>query len=110
MLVLIVVGACGGSKPPTYQLTRSQAAIRGAEEVGATQVPQAALHLKMARDNLGIAQNMMTNEDQHGEALLLLRRAEADAEVAIALSKEAQAQAEAEEAREKIRRLKKEMD
>jgi len=106
----MVLAACGSSKPPTYQLTRSESAIRGAEEVGAAKVPKAALHLKMARDNLGAAQQIMGDEDKYGEATLLLRRAEADAEAAIALSKEAQAQAAAEEAQDKIRRLKKEAE
>ena len=108
--LLLAVGACGAPKPPTHQLTRSQAAIRAAEEVDAEKTPKAALHLKMARDNQAAAQQMISAQDQYGEAELALRRAEADAEVAIALAKEAKAQAEADEARNKVSRLKKEME
>jgi hypothetical protein len=109
VLVAWLLGGCGGAKPPTAQVGRSEAAIRGAVEVGAPKVPEAALHLKMARDNLAAAQKLMANED-YDEAALLLQRAEADADVAIALSKEAQAQEQADAAHDKIKRLKQELE
>ena len=110
LLLVAAAAACGAPKPPTHQLTRSQAAIRAAEEVDAQNTPKAALHLKMAKDNQSTAQQMISSQDQYEEAELALRRAEADAEVAIALAKEAKARAEADEAQAKVTRRKKEME
>lgn len=109
-LLLATALGCGGSKPPTYQLSQAQASIRAAEEVGAEGTPQAALHLKMAKDSERSAQSMISGEDQYEEANLALKRAQADAELAIALTKEAKARAEADEAKAKIAKLKTEME
>ena len=56
------VVACGSTKPPTYRLTQSKAAIRAAEEVGAPDAPQAALYLKMARDQVRQAENLIIDQ------------------------------------------------
>jgi len=109
LLPLLFAVACGSSKPPTHQLTRSEAAIRAAEEVDASSFPKAALHLKMAKDNLAQGQQIISTQDNYEEAEFALKRAEADAEVSIALAKEAKARAEADEAQAKVTRLKKEM-
>ncbi len=96
---------CGGSPPvPADQVTETQAAIRGAQEVGAQGVPKAALHLKMAQDQLQTAQGLIA-EEENDEARLALDRARVDAELAIALSKEAALRAQAAEALEKVRKL-----
>ena len=76
---------------------RSRAAIRAAQEVGADEVPRAALHLRYARDQFAQAQEL--GEDGEGErAALVLRRAEADAELAIALARAHGAEEEADAA------------
>jgi hypothetical protein len=107
--ILLFAGGCGAAKPPTYALGQSQAAIRGAEEVGAADVPAAALHLKLARDNLTAAEKLISEQEGYEEAKLLLKRAQADAELAIVLSKEQHARAEAVEAAQKVERLRKEV-
>jgi len=108
MWVVVAMAAvwigCGSSKPPTYQLTQSKAAVRGAQEVGAKDTPQAALHLKMARDNLRTAEELIIARE-YGRAKGLLVRAEADANLAIALSNEAQAKNAADEAKRKLEKL-----
>ena len=100
--------ACGGAVAPTQRVTSSQSAIRGAEEVGAPNNPQAQLHLKLAKEQLAQAQKLM-EDDENEEAEIVLMRAEADAELAIALAKESAMQAEAAKSREAVERLKKEM-
>lgn len=95
---------CAGAPPPTHQLSESKAAVRAAEEVGATKAPQAALHLKMARDQIAQAEALIRDEE-HEDARYLLKRAEADAELAIALAKAQAERDAAEETKHKIQRL-----
>lgn len=97
---------CGGGKPPTYQLTQSKAAVRGAQEVRASETPQAALHLKMARDNLRVAEELIL-ERNYSAARHLLIRAEADANLAIALANEAESKSAADDSKRKLEKLRK---
>jgi hypothetical protein len=77
---------CTAVQIPADRLERSEASIRGAEEVGASGVPAARLHLQLAKDQTVTAKQMAA----HGEerALLVLARAESDAELAIGLARE----------------------
>jgi hypothetical protein len=85
--LFIAVTGCGGYPAPTERLATAEAAIRGAQELGATGLPRAALHLKLAQEHSAKAQQLM--EDGYNEtAELSLRQAQADAELAIALIKE----------------------
>jgi hypothetical protein len=103
-----LVTACGGSVPvPEAERTKALADIRAAEEVGAGQVPKAALHLKMARDQVASAERLIADAENE-EATLVLARAQSDADVAIALAHEATLRAQAQAMREKIEKLKKE--
>ena len=43
---------CGGAPPPTDRMASSEAAIRGAKEVGAESVPKASLQLKLAEEGV----------------------------------------------------------
>jgi hypothetical protein len=82
--------ACATSQPqPTEQLAASMAAVRGAETAGAAQIPQAALHLKLARDQITQAEKMIEDDDERADAMAI--RAYGDAELALALTREAQA-------------------
>lgn len=103
------LGACGGGNQPTHQLTESNSAVRAAEEVGAENTPKAALHLKMAKDHLRNAENLIA-EEEYEDAALVLKRAEADADLALALARESQARAQAEQAMRKVQELKREME
>lgn len=102
-LAPVVVG-CGGMPPPNDQLAASQSAIRAAEEVGGKSDPQAALHLKLAREQLEQAKALIQNDDNEA-AERLLKRAEADAELALAIAKQRNTQAEAEEAMRQVEQL-----
>jgi hypothetical protein len=96
---------CGGAPAPTEKLTASEAAVRGASEVGAANVPAAALHLKLAEEQIGKAKAAMA-EDRNEDAELLLMRAQADAELALALAREATARNEAQTALDQVAKLK----
>jgi len=99
--------ACGKAAVPQEKLTAAQAAVRAAEVGGAADNPQAALHLKYARDQIAEAQRLIEegeNEDAAGQ----LQRAEVDAELALALAQVEEAKAEAQAARDEIEELKRE--
>lgn len=85
------------SAVPNDRLAASQASLRGAQEAGAESDPQARLHLKMAADELALAQKAIA-EQRNGEAALLLERSRADAELAVGLARKAQAEADAQQA------------
>jgi hypothetical protein len=106
LLFAVAIGACGSAAiPASGTLTDTQAAIRGAEEVGARNVPKAALHLKMAQDQLKTAEALLADGEEK-EAAVVLARAESDAELAITLAKEANIRVQANEALKKTEQLK----
>ena len=101
----IALGACASSPVPADKLAQSQAAVRSAQEVGADRIPPAAVHLKVANDQLELARKQIQDGDTKRAEYTLLR-AEADAEAAIALSREATARAEAQKALQEVQQLK----
>lgn len=96
---------CGGAAIPTQQSAQAKASVRGAEEVGARNEPQAALHLQMARDEIAKAHQYM-KKDKNGRARMALERAEIDAELAIALTRAASVQRRAQSAQQEVQELK----
>ena len=82
--------------------------MKGAEVGGAADNPQAALHLKLAKDQIEIAQKQIADGDNESAARTL-DRAQADAELALSLSKEGKAQGEATDASEQVGKLRKEI-
>jgi hypothetical protein len=99
--------ACGSSAVPAGKLTNTQASIRAAEAVGATETPNSALYLKMAQDGLAEAKRLMQDGDNE-EAALALDKAQADAELSLSYAHEAKAREEAEAAQAKVGELKRE--
>jgi hypothetical protein len=99
-----LVVACGGSSLPPPQVADTQSSISAAAAVGAEQHPQAALHLKMARDQLRQAQALMSDGDSD-EARLVLERAEADAQLALMITREAVASNNARKAQQDVQNL-----
>ncbi len=101
----LVLGlACGGASLPAPKVTEAESAVSAADAVGAENNPQAALHLKMARDQLAEARKMV-EDGKEDEARLVLEGAEADANLALMLTREADAQARAREAQKQVRDL-----
>jgi len=101
----LALGACASSPVPADTLARSQAAVRSAKEVGAERVPPAALHLKVANEQLDLARKLIADGDNKRAEYVLLR-AEADADVALNLTREAQARADAQKTIDEIQKLK----
>jgi hypothetical protein len=94
VMATAIVAGCA-STPLRAEKTTS--GIRAAEEVGAAEVPRAALHLQLAKEEYGDAKKLAASGDKEQASSLLLR-AEADAELAIALSREDTEKSEAQAA------------
>lgn len=105
MAFVFLVG-CGGATVPAGDVASAQAAVRAANEVGAQDVPQAALHLKYAREQLDEARRLI-EEDRSERAKMLLKRAEADAELALTLAREAQERKKAQKVMADVEKLQK---
>ena len=91
-LVFCAVGVvgCASAPEPTERLASAKAGVRSAQELGASEVPNAALHVKLAEEQIERANKFMKDgENERAEALL--QRATADANLAIALTHEARA-------------------
>jgi hypothetical protein len=102
--VAFAVG-CGGAPPPNDKLASSEAAIRGAEEVGAKGVPQAQLHLTLAQEQVTKAKSLIQDGDNE-RAEYMLERAQSDAELALALARESSVKAQAQQAIDQVKALK----
>src|SRR5262252_8651861 len=100
----IFAAGCGSYPPPTERVSSAEAAIRGAQEVGASSVPAAALSVKLAQEEVQKAKQLMQDGDNK-RAELILMRAQADAELALAQSRESQAKNEAQQALEQVKAL-----
>jgi hypothetical protein len=99
--------ACSSNpKPPTEQLAATTASERAATEVGATEVPQAALHLQLAKEQTEHAQ-LLIKKGENTRAQSMLERAQADAELALAMARAEQERAAAQGALDKVHELQK---
>ena len=78
--------------------------IRAAQELGAPEVPTAALHLQLAKEQLATAEALSAKGDEE-QADSMLERAQADAELAVALSHEDNEKNEANAAIARVREL-----
>jgi hypothetical protein len=99
-----LTAACGGAPKPEAQMASSEGAIRGANEAGARNVPQATLYMRLAEEQRQHALALM-KDGENERARYLLARSEADAELAIALSRQARAEQEAGKANERVQNL-----
>jgi len=87
MGVLALSAACAGTAAPTERLATTTASVRAAQEVGANNVPNAELHLRLAQEQIDKARKLM-DDGENERADLMLKRAGADAELAVALARE----------------------
>lgn len=106
MAVAAISITAGCSNTP-LRTEGSTSGISAAEAVGAAQVPQASLHLQLAKEELELAKGLSAKGEKD-EAESMLMRSEADAELAVALSREDAEKSEALSAVERVRRLRKE--
>ena len=105
-LAVLFGAACASTaSTPNEKAEASSAAIRAAEEVGATHNPKAALHLQLAKEQFEHAQKLTDKKDkQRADGLLM--RAQADAELSLALARGEAEKAEARGALDKMKTLK----
>lgn len=96
--------ACGGFPPPNDRMMASVAAARSARELGAPGSPQAALHLKLAEEEIASAKALLADGNNKRASFVLLR-ARADAELAVALAKESAAKGETQQVQEQIKAI-----
>lgn len=89
--------ACAGAPKPTDRLVATEATLRAAEEVGASNIAQAQLHQTLAQEQLAKARALM-EEDENAQARSALERAKADAELALALARMQEAEKAAQTA------------
>jgi hypothetical protein len=85
--IVLLLASCASHPPPSSHLASAIAAARGAQEAGAQQVPKAALHLKLAEEQIAQARQMMEEGDNQRADYMTLR-AYNDAELALALARE----------------------
>ena len=97
-----IAAGCASSTP--LRTEASTSGIRAAQEVGAAKVPQAALHLQLAKEELDLAKGLSAKGEKE-QATSMLMRAEADAELAVTLSRGDTDKLEAEKAMARVREL-----
>jgi len=102
ILFAAMLAGCGSS--PVVNKEASTSAIRAAEEVGASGVPDASLYLQLAKEELENAKGLAAKGDKE-EADSMLLRAQADGELAVALSRSDVDKKEATQAIERVRQL-----
>ena len=100
MAIAIVVGCANAP----LRTEASTSGIRAAEEAGAAKLPQASLHLQLAKEELELAKALAKKGEKESAQSMLLR-AEADAELAVVLSHEDAEKSEATAAVERVRQL-----
>jgi pyridoxal biosynthesis lyase PdxS len=86
VIALCVVG-CASYPAPNAQVASALASVRGAGEAGAKDVPEAALHVKLAEEQIEQAQALMKDDDNKRAADVAARAFE-DAELALAIARE----------------------
>lgn len=96
-LTMLVAAGCASVPKPTDEIANAQAALRGAQELGARDIPAAALALKLSEDQIASAQALAEDGDNE-EARYMAVRATNDAELALALTRLHQAKAKAAQA------------
>jgi len=103
LCALALCGAgCASYPAPVTHLASSVAATRGAQEAGASQVPEAALQLKLAEEQNSTAKKMMKKgQNEHADFMTL--RAYNDASLSLALTREESARRRAQQSAELAR-------
>lgn len=82
-------------------MATAMASVRGAEELGAAEVPRAALQLQVAREEIAEAKELMA-DGENELADSKAKRASEDADLAIALVREDQARNNAKAAKARV--------
>jgi hypothetical protein len=84
---VLVAGAVAAGCASTSRIEASASEIRAAGELGIAEVPQAAVHMGLAREQMKLAEKLAANEEWD-QAESMLKRAQADADLALLLFQE----------------------
>jgi hypothetical protein len=97
--------ACGGSfPPPNDEWAAAQADVGRAEAGGAPNVPDAKLHLELAKEDLTKSKGLIDHDNKRAADLVAVAKAEA--QLALSLAKQQVAQAEAQKAQDDLAKAK----
>jgi hypothetical protein len=100
----VALAGCGGAAVPHAELADAKAAISAADATGARQVPEASLHVEMARDEADRAAGLIA-DGENEKARDAAQRASADAELATAITNEAKSRNQANAAVQRVEKL-----
>ena len=107
-LIALVASSCASAQLPDENYAPAQT-IAAAEERDVDNLPEAKLHLKLARDQMQEAE-ALRKDGKEDEADILMMKAQADADYALAILRRQDQQAETEEVRKKLEELRAEMN
>ena len=106
-VAVVATAIAAGCASTPLRTDASTSGIRAAEEVGSAKVPQASLHVQLAKEELELAQSLFKKGEKE-KAASMLKRAEADSELAVALARGDAEKLEAEKAMARVRQLRQE--
>lgn len=98
------LGACATTTLAAERTAAPRETISAAEEAGAEEIPEARLHLKMAKDQIASAEAAL-KKGNSDKAKRLLERATADAELALELARLETTRTHAREAWHEVKEL-----
>ena len=101
---LAAIAGCASTKVTTKEYSEPRQKLEAASQMGAAELPQASLHLRLAQEQIEVADVLIADEE-YEEARYALMRAEADAELALAMAREERMRGEVSEIVEKIQKL-----
>lgn len=101
---LLAVVGCSSYPAPTRALQASRDRVREAQQAGASGQSESATYLRLAQEQIDMANALMDN-GQNKRAEYYLLRARADADLARALAVETTAKAEAQQAMDQVRAM-----
>jgi hypothetical protein len=101
VLLSLISASCALHPVPSRHLDRSEATVRAAKAIGAAEDPEAAVHLRLAEQQLDAAKDRILDGDNEAAEWLLVR-ARADAELAQALALENWTRSDAAQAVEQV--------
>jgi len=91
------LAGCASYPMPIQRMSDAEAAARTAEDTGVATSPQAQLHLRLAREGIARAKELVANGDYHRADFVLIR-AKSDAELALAETRGQVAESDAQRA------------
>ena len=92
---------CGSAPVPADKLAKTAASVKSAEELGADKDPNAALHLRLAREEVESAKNLIKDSDNE-RAGFVLDRASADADAAREIARAKASKVEVDKYKEQV--------